>query len=343
MQNKKIKKYFISGFLLANLFSVAQLQGLKILNIDNDLYQAPNLSAEMSVLAVDLYSPNLNFSIEGGLRYRFSGEKGWIKTSYLVSFADRIDESIDYNNSGLGLPANGTKPLKNICFSAGYNFNQNTYYSKEYISLKTVGHTNYVTPVQLGYLKCYGIHAGFETFRTILAQGSTTEFVGSNMEGYKTDSLVTIEHVTPMFNAGIISIGFHKDIIEHAEITFRSNTETFKRKVNSHYHAYADLLIAPIMKLEDVLFPYNYQGPNAPDPNSLSSSYHENFNYFKMNINDHVKKNPIGARIGCQLNSLNRAGLFSGIELGFRPGPFSPFYNLYLKIKIGFSLNFKAK
>jgi hypothetical protein len=62
-----------------------------------------------------------------------------------------------------------------------------------------------------------------------------------------------------------------------------------------------------------------------------------------VDINHSYSKVPFGARLGVEQISLSPVGLMMGLEIGFRPGIFDPFYNLYILAKVGISFNGRIK
>ncbi len=310
---------------------------------DNDLNNSPNLNIGFTVFGADIYNPNMAFFVEGKLSYRFKKELGWIKTNYTYAFADRLEavtEAYDYSDA---LPAEGTQPLRNIGGSIGFNFikRENIELAKASFHFMNRSRDSKIT-IPIRKYRMYGLHAGFEKFRTIIAQGSTTSYSGTIVEGSLNGTTVESGNATPMMNMNIISVGIHRQIISHYKLEINNNGEITNYSEKSISTVFADFLIGTSIQLDDIMVPMNKNAPNTnQNPNSNSS--YEPYNYYRVDINNGVKKIPIGGRIGWEKIMLKPLGGMVGAEFGFRPGIVDPLYNLYIMMKIGFMFNFKAK
>ena len=309
---------------------------------DNVVENSRNLSIGGTLLGIDLYNPNLNFFIEGKLNYRFKKELGWIKGNYSVAFADRLEEITESTTAQEAVPANGTKPLKTYGLSFGYNFVRKEDFT---ITKATFLRRSGAKSVKLPVKSCrvYGVHVGLEYFRTIIAQGSSMSYTGNITANYPRDTTVVTGNATPMFSMKIISVGIHRQIIEHSVIQINNGGELKEYKNKGSSMVYADFLIGTSMTFENVLTPLNGNGPNANPANSYGSNSNNPYNFYSVDINNSYKKVPIGGRIGWEHIGLGPVGSIIGFECGFRPGILKPADNAYIMMKIGLSFNVKAK
>lgn len=310
--------------------------------IDNDLNRSSNLSIGGTFLGIDIYNPNLNFFAEGELFYRFKKERVWLRGNYKIAYGDRIEAVTEASSFGDAVPANGTQPLRSIGGTIGYNFKK-----KKTVAIARATFFNRVktksAKMALESWRLYGVHVGYDLFRTIVAQGSTTGYTGTSDESFLAGATINIGNATPMLNMTIISAGIHRQLLEHyvVEATNGSDGATIKNK--SVNMVYADFLFGMNMIFDNVLVPFNSQAPNSALPSGSGGNYNTAYNFYSVDINSSYKKIPIGGRIGWQQTTLNAVGLITGFEAGFRPGIVDPFYNLYLMFKIGISFNMRAK
>ncbi len=321
----------ISGFTLksqSNMF-------LK----NNDLDRSKNLSIGGTIFGVDLYNPNLAFIIEGKLCYRIKHELGWVRAHYTLGWLDRIEAVTESSSSQEAVPANGTQPLRNIGGSIGINFIKREQYKIAKGIFLNSNRKDIKIPVK--FLRLYGIHAGYEQFRTVIAQGSTTSYTGTVSKDYP--STVTVEATgTPMFHMTMLSLGIHRQLLEHYTLEVHSGGNVTEYKSRTTSLVFADFLFGMNMQLEDLLVPFNY---NAPNTNQVKPSIGNNdpFNFYAADINEGQKKIPFGGRLGVEQISLGPVGWNMGAEIGFRPGLMDPMFNLYILVKVGVSFNMRAK
>jgi hypothetical protein len=307
---------------------------------DNDLDNSRNLSIGGTILGVDLYDPNLNMFIEGKLCYRLKKENGWLKANYSLAYADRLEEITESSSSQEAIPAEGTKPLKTYGLSIGYNFIKRQDFQ---VTKATFLRRSSVKSIKLPVksLRLYGIHIGLEYFRSIKAQGSTISYTGTINANFPKDTSIITGNATPMFSMNMISIGFHRQYVEHNVIQVNSSGTLTEYKTKYTSTFYADFLIGTKMVFEDILIPLNGNGPNSnPSNNNYSNTP---YNFYRADINNSYKKIPVGGRIGWEKTGLGPVGSIVGWEFGFRPGIISPADNLYIMIKVGLSFNMKAK
>lgn len=325
------------------LFTSIELMGQAAKVIDNDLNRSSNLSVGGTLLGVDVYNPNLNIFAEGELFYRFKKERVWIKGSYKIAYGDRLEAITEASSYGDAVPANGTQPLRSIGGAIGYNLKK-----KKIMAIARATFFNRVKtsslPMALESWRLYGIHVGYDVFRTIFAQGSTTGFTGTSDESFLTGTAINIDNATPMLNMSVMSVGIHRQLLEHYVVEAKNGSDAAIIKNKTINMVFADFLVGMNMVFDDVLVPFNNQAPNSAPPNYGSSgNYNSAYNFYPVDINSSYKKIPIGGRIGWQQTILKPVGLITGFEMGFRPGIVDPFYNLYLMFKIGISFNMRAK
>src|SRR6218665_2911407 len=329
----------LAGLLWFLCLGMAQAQpGASI--VDNEIDNSRNLSIGGTIIGVDVYDPNLNFFIEGKFAYRFQKEMGWVRGHYTRAYLDRIEEVME-PSAYEALPANGTQPLQNFGGSVGFNFKRKRMYM-----LARASFFNKLESVTLPIrsYRLYGVHAGYENFRTILAQGSTISFTGTASRDLTRDTVLIAAHATPMLRMHMISLGIPRQLIDHYEISVNDGTSgtTYKNRTSSM--VYADFLFGLNMMLDDILIPLGSRGLNAnPDPSSGSQGGSAPFNFYRTNINSSYKKIPVGGRFGWELTGLQAVGYTMGLEVGFRPGILDPMYNLYIAMRVGISFNAKAK
>lgn len=333
---KQIIALFVSSLILLHNTGRAQLNfSLK----DNDYYQSPNLSFGGNYIGVDLYTPNLAYFVEGKFCYRFAKEFGWLKGNYAIALGDRVEAITEGGDSQDGIPANGTQALKNVGVSVGINVIKR----EDLIAakIKHEGKTTKIVSVPVKISRTYGVHMGYESFRSVLAQGSTTSYTGTVVEASLKDSVLVASNATPMYNAKIASFGIHRQYMFYYVLQAGqgdNRTEYSQKRIST---VYADFLFGTDMAVDNVLVPMNSRAPNAnPKTNGNGN---EAYNYYEVNINHNLRKIPFGARIGWEQITLKPVGLIVGGEIGFRPGIFNPLYNTYLTMKIGFMFNLKAK
>jgi hypothetical protein len=306
--------------------------------VDNEINNSRNLSIAGTIIGADIYDPNLNFFIEGKLAYRFQKELGWIRAHYTRAYFDRIEEVLEPNSFG-ALPADGTQPLQNFGGSVGFNFKRKTV-----VMIARASFFNKLESITLPIksYRLYGVHVGYENFRSILAQGSTLSFTGTASRDLPRDTVLEAAHATPMFRMNMLSLGIHRQLIDHYEIAVNNGSDAtiFKNRTSSL--VYADFLFGMNMMLDDILIPLATRGPNAnPDPYGTGGS--DPFNFYRANINNSYKKIPFGGRLGWELTGLQSVGYSLGLEMGFRPGILDPLYNLYIAMRVGISFNARAK
>ncbi|MGZ3900390.1 MAG: hypothetical protein ACXVNO_06030 [Bacteroidia bacterium] len=341
------KKYFRKGLLIVtsiiSIFMCGTVRAQAARITDNDLDNSRNLSVGGTILGVDVFDPNLNMFVEGKMIYRFKKELGWINANYKVAWADRMDEVNESTSMEDAVPAGGSKALKNYGFSVGYNFIKKEDFK---IARATFMNRSREKSMRLPVksYRLYGVHVGYEYFRSIMAQGSTTSYTGHVVADYPRDTIVVAGNATPMLNMKIISIGIHRQFIEHSAMEVNSNGAftNYKNKFSSM--VYADFLIGTAMVFENILVPLGANGLNA-NPNNYSGSYNSNspYNFYQVDINGSYKKIPIGARLGWEQVGLGPVGALMGVEAGFRPGIMGPGYNAYIMFKLGMTFNMKAK
>ncbi|MBL7920890.1 MAG: hypothetical protein JNJ40_11285 [Bacteroidia bacterium] len=335
----KIKKAIFLIFFFCSIKSsllFSQSAAIK----DNAINNSPNLTIGGTLLGVDIYDPNLNMFIEGKLGYRFKKEKAWIKANYTIAFADRLEEVTESNTSSWAVPAEGTKPLKTYGASIGFNLvRKEDFKLVKATFLKRSDIKSVKLPVKS--YRSYGLHVGFDYFRSILAQGSTISFTGT-ATNFPKDTVLIASHATPMFSMNMITIGMHRQLVQHCVVQVNNGGELkeYKNKYISTF--YTDFLIGTKMTFENILVPLNGNGPNA---NTSGGSYYSNdpYNFYSVDINGSYKKIPVGGRIGWEQIGLGPVGSIVGFEFGFRPGIINPADNIYLMMKIGMSFNMKAK
>lgn len=310
--------------------------------IDNDLNRSSNLSIGGTFLGIDIYNPNLNFFAEGELFYRFKKERVWVKGNYKIAYGDRIGEVTESESFGEAVPANGTQPLRSIGGTIGYNFKK-----KKLVDVARATFFNRVrtksASMPLESWKLYGVHAGYDLFRTIVAQESTTGYTGTSNESFLAGTTININNATPMLNMNIVSLGIHRQILEHYVVEAKNGSSGIILKNKVIKMVYADFLFGMNMIFDDVLVPFNSLAPNSAPPNYGSGSNYSAYNFYSVDINSSYKKIPVGGRIGWQKTTLKAVGLISGFEAGFRPGIVDPSFNLYLMFKLGISFNMRAK
>ncbi len=310
---------------------------------DNNIDNSRNLTIGGTYFGADIYDPNLNLFIEGKIGYRFKKEKAWIKANYTIAFADRLEEITESTTSQWAVPAEGTKPLKTVGATIGFNFVRKEDFSL--VKATFLKKSDMIKSVRLPVksYRLYGIHVGYDYFRTIIAQGSTISFTGT-ATNFPKDTILSTPHATPMFSMNMISIGMHRQLIQHSVIQVNNGGELkeYKNKYISTF--YADFLIGTKMTFENILVPLNGNGPNASSSNG-GGSYATNdpYNFYSVDINNSYKKIPVGGRIGWEYIGLGPVGGIVGFEFGFRPGIIAPADNLYLMMKFGISFNTKAK
>jgi hypothetical protein len=337
--------HFPSRTLMASLafcfLSLHHLQAQKtFLAKDNDVDRSPNLSIGGTIFGIDLYGPNLAVFIEGKLTYRFKKERAWIRGHYTIAFGDRARAVTESSSAQEALPADGTQALRNIGGSVGYNFIKKTDYQ---VAKATFFGNSARKEIKLPLksFRLYGLHAGYEQFRSILASESTMNYTGTVVENSLKDSILVSGNATPMFHETIISFGIHKQRIEHyvVQVNYGGELSYYTNKTSQLW--YADFLFGMNMQLEDLLIPLNGNAPNSnpKNPGNINDPY----NFYRVDINKSYKKIPIGGRVGFETITLKHAGLMVGGELGFRPGIMDPTFNFYLLMRIGLMLNFKAK
>ncbi len=328
MQMKKIKQ--LALILLACIASTkvsAQSMNLG----ENNLDKAKNLSIVCVPVGFDVYNQNLNLFAEARLQYRFKKELGWLSANYKIAYLDRTEE-----NSFVETIA-GSSPLKELAATVGFNFKK-----KEIIKIATPGFYTRRNKIRLPvkFLRSYGIHAGYSQFQSIFASGSTTNYNGEITLGADTKS-VTVS-ATPMFSAGILHLGIHRQWLENYVIDYSTGGEKKSVSSKSIKTVYADFFYAPFMNLEPVYLALGENSPNS-NQNYNSTGGNFNYNYYPVNLNAGTKKIPVGARIGMDLIELDGFGYNYGFEVGFRPGVYTPLDNLYILVKMGFSINAKLK
>jgi hypothetical protein len=321
------------------LFSLNMQAQIGASIVDNAIDNSRNLSIGGTIIGADIYDPNLNFFIEGKLAYRFQKELGWIKAHYTRAYLDRIEEVLE-PTSYEALPAEGTQPLQNFGGSVGFNFKRKTV-----VMIARASFFNKLESITLPIksYRLYGVHVGYENFRSILAQGSTISFTGTVSRDLQRDTVLVASHATPMFRMSMLSFGIHRQLIDHYEISVNdgSNATTFKNRTSSM--VYVDFLFGMNMMFDDILIPLGRGGPNSnPDPNANSGGS-DPFNFYRADINNSYKKIPFGGRFGWEMTSLQAVGYSLGIEMGFRPGILDPLSNLYIAMRVGISFNARAK
>lgn len=329
---------FLSIVFLLIFSRVLSQGGVRIK--DNDLDNSKNLTFSSTIIGVDFYNPNLNFFIDGKMQYRLKKEIAWINASYKAAWADRFDEVSETSSAQEAVPVGGSKALKGYGLSAGYNFIKREDYKVARASfINNAGKRNIRLPVKS--YRLYGAHAGFEYFRSILAQGSTISYSGTVVADFPRDTTLETGTATPMFHMNMISLGIHRQYVYHSVIELNSNGVLQDYKDKSTSMVYADFLIAPKIVFEDILIPLNGAAPNS---NNTSSNYNNTpYNFYRVDINNSYKKIPIGGRIGWEQVRLGNVGTSFGAEFGFRPGIFGAGFNTYVLLKYGISFNFKAK
>ena len=307
---------------------------------DNKLEDSRNLTITATIIGLEVYNPNLNFFIEGKLLYRFKKELGWIKANYSLAYGDRIGQVIESSSSQEAIPANGTQPLRNIGGSIGFNFKRKEVYK---VARASFFQKRKTVDLRIKSYRLYGVHIGYESFRTIFAQGSTTSYTGTIHQGLPHDTSVITSDATPMFRMGIVSLGIHRQLVDHYEIEVSNGSGTAVYTNKSCSMVYADFLFGVNMTFDDLLIPLNGNGPNSNPQPYGNLGGNDPFNFYQANINGSYKKIPVGARIGWELTGLKSVGYMVGVEAGFRPGIMDPLYNLYFSVKVGITFNIKAK
>jgi len=308
---------------------------------DNAIEDSPNLSIGGTLFGADIYNPNLAFFIEGKLNYRLKKELGWIKANYTLAFGDRLESVTESSTSQDALPANGTQPLRDIGLSLGYNFIKRVDVKLARATFLNRTKSKKIT-LPLKQYRLYGLHAGYEMFRTIVAQGSTASYTGTIVENSLKGKTVIAGNATPMLNMQIVSLGIHRHYIEHWKVQVNNGGEITDYSSRSVSTLYADFLFGMKILFDDVMVPLNMNAPNSSTI-TTGNSMNDPYNYYRADINGSYKKMPIGGRIGWEQSVLKSVGLTSCAEIGFRPGIIDPVYNLYIMLKFGLMLNFKAK
>lgn len=331
-------KYIQKSFLVLTLLAFIQVRSQGGARIkDNNLDNSKNLTISSTIFGIDTYNPNLNLFLDGKIQYRFKKETVWLNAQYKVAWADRLDEVTTSSSSQEAVPVEGTKPLKSYGLSVGYNFIKREDYKVARATFMNRSQSKSIRLPVKSY-RLYGVHGGYDYFRSVVAQGSTMSYSGAIVADYPRDTIVNVNHATPMFHMNMISIGIHRQKIQHYEIEVVDGGSVKEYKSKMHSIVYADFLIGTAMTLDNILIPLNGAGQNA-NPNYTNDP----FNFYRVDVNNSYKKIPVGGRIGWEQVTLGTVGTSFGIEFGFRPGILGPDFNTYLLFKYGISFNFKAK
>ncbi len=353
----KMKKNKILTLIIILIFSTIysysqKVDASKIYKIDierNKSDKLKNLYLGINFFNVDIYTPNINFSLGANAEYNFKN-KIILDFSFSSAYADRWNEDNPKDlNTNFTIPLYISQPITSFEYIGKIILYSHFNDCNLRVFVKSEGKYNYFVNVKEKDFIIYASRFGYKSFYSEVATngtgGTLTPFSGYLINTTPQKIETFNQNRTSMMTANMFVYGISR--IRYTDI--KVNIEDFGEK-NCHEMSeiYFDYLFAPKVVLHDILVSeYGYYDLNGnivfTTQGSTYPSYATPQNFFyQYNINENTKKSPFGFRLGYKYTDLkNKINLMWGTELGCRPGYGTLKDNVYLLFKVGF--NFAEK
>ena len=300
----------------------------------NDPANARNLSITASPFYFDSYTLNMNMGYFGEVNYRLNNR--WeLNGFYRGSYLDRFETSTGNAGMAHGYSDDEKKGVRTFGGSLTFYFKDDLSVKMEDVTVKS--HTNgsttthYVIELPARRLRLFGIRAGYEMFNSsVFSRNNYIHYSGTLLS---TDTSVYVNDLShgkysTYARTGIFSVGLCRTRIYDLHI----NTEKYgKKALASVSEIYVDVLFNTGTTLSDMNVVYR----------NASGAYDGSI-YYPYEVTSPLSK--VGFRAGFMEHAnlkFRALGMF-GVEIGTRPGPKSPFENIYVMLKFGMNLSMKA-